>query len=266
MIQLACPVCRGELIRGATGWTCPLCICDYALMDRIGRFLPAARMAAFAPFLQDAAASRVGEWRAPAGPSYFRRLPEPTAGDPLASRWAMRARTWAVLQRRVIPAAPPSLAVIDVGAGTGWLSNRLTLMFHEAAAVDLTIDPTDGLGAARHFTTGFGRYQAEMDALPFADGTADLVVFNASLHHSTDLERTMREALRVLGPKGRIVVMDSPIHSAPTPGVLTRARLDEVAAALGLRWDEHRVRYGWRSAWRARRAPSRFALLVTQIR
>jgi len=274
---------------------CELCNRDYPVLDGIGRFLPDDRAEHFAPFLHDYTVVRMGEGRAHESPGYFRRLPEPTEGDPLSEQWAMRARTWAAVQRHVIPSGPPSLTIIDVGAGTGWLSNRLARLYHDAAAVDLTVDRSDGLGAARHFNSDFGRYQAEMDALPFAAGTADIVVFNASLHYSTDLERTLREALRVLGPNGRIVVMDSPIYrresdgrsmveerhedferrfgtrsdSVPSIGFLTPDRLRALGTPMGLRWVEYDVWYGWRWAWRPwrarlrrRRAPSRFALLV----
>ena len=138
-----------------------------------------------------------------------------------------------------------------------------------------------------------------MDALPVADASVDLVVFNASLHYSTDLAVTMTEALRVLAAGGRIVVMDSPIdrHEAdgaamvaeraddfarrfgtrsdhvPSIGFLTPARLREVGESLGLEWTTHRGWSGRRWAWRPwrnrlrrRRAPSRFALLVATRR
>ena len=164
---------------------------------------------------------------------------------------------------------------------------------------DLSIDEHDGLGAARHFERHFPCRQAEMDALPVADASVDLVVFNASLHYSTDLAVTMTEALRVLAAGGRIVVMDSPIHRheadgaamvaeraddfarrfgtrsdhVPSIGFLTSARLREVGESLGLEWTTRRVWYGWRWAWRPwrnrlrrRRAPSRFALLVATRR
>jgi SAM-dependent methyltransferase len=187
--------------------------------------------------------------------------------------------------------------VADVGAGVGWLSNRLAELGHVPLAVDLTVDAHDGLGAARHFGAVFGRYQAEMDALPFADDSVDLVVFNASLHYSVDLCTTLREALRVLAPGGLIVVMDSPLYrhdadgaamlaerhadferrfgtrsdSVPSIGYLTPAMLAATEQSLGLTWERHRPWYGWRWAWkpwrarlRRRRAPSRFELLVAR--
>jgi SAM-dependent methyltransferase len=295
MIELACPVCRVALHEHAGGWSCAGCGADYARLEGIGRFLPPDRAAHYEAFLRDYTTVRRAEGRAHEHSSYFLRLPEPTSGDPLYAQWAMRAKSWFVLQRLLVPPGPPALTVVDVGAGMGWLSNRVAQRFHDAAAVDLTVDAADGLGAARHFNAEFGRYQAEMDALPFADGCADLVVFNASLHYSTGLERTLAEALRVLAPNGRIVVMDTPIYrrardgeamvaerhadferrfgtrsdSIPSIGFVTMDQLRAVGASLGLRWQQHSIWYGWRWAWRPwrarlrrRRAPSRFALLV----
>ena len=297
MIPLACPVCHAELSGEPSGARCAACALEYPVIDGIGRFLPPDRAASFAPFLHDYTTVRLAEGRASADPEFFRRLPAPTPGTPLEAQWRMRARTWAVVERRVLGVSSGPLRVLDVGAGVGWLSNRLTELGHVAAAIDLTVDPDDGLGACRHYTREFLRWQAEMDALPVAAASVDLVVYNASLHYSTDLECTLREALRVLAPGGRVVVMDSPIYrraadgeamiterhadfarrfgtrsdSVPSIGYLTPERLASVATALGLTWSRHRPWYGWRWAWkpwrarvRRRRAPSRFELLVAR--
>ena len=134
-----------------------------------------------------------------------------------------------------------------------------------------------------------------MDALPFADAQADVVVFNASLHYSTDYVRTIGEALRVLRPGGSIVVLDSPIHRHDSSGrqmvaerhadferrfgtrsdsvasieYLTGSMLDDIGRRLDLRWRHHRTWYGvrwavrpWVARVRRRRAPSRFVVLV----
>jgi SAM-dependent methyltransferase len=139
--------------------------------------------------------------------------------------------------------------------------------------------------------------QAEFDRLPLARGTADLVVFNASLHYSTDYAVTLGEALRVLAPGGRILVVDSPVYvhessglrmvaerhadfearfgtrsdSVPSIEYLTEGRLRDLAAELGLRWRRSTPWYGWRwwsRPWmariRRRREPSRFHVLVAE--
>ncbi|HJZ50161.1 MAG TPA: class I SAM-dependent methyltransferase [Roseiflexaceae bacterium] len=190
-----------------------------------------------------------------------------------------------------------SLQVLDLGAGVGWLSNRLDELGHHPCAVDLNLDPRDGLGAARHYGGDWPRVQAEFDRLPLADRQADIVIYNASLHYSTSYRATLAEALRLLRPGGRIIVMDSPIYrheasgrqmiaerqaafvrdhgtrsdALPSIGYLTWDMLCELGRELGLGWRIIRPWYGWRWAlrpWRARlarkREPSTFALLVAE--
>ncbi len=291
MIGLACPRCRAPL--DITG--CRSCGEVYPIVDGIHRLLPAERLAHYEPFLRDYTSVRLAEGRASADAGYFRHLPEPTPGGPIEWQWKLRRRTWATVRDRVLPPLGRGLTVLDVGAGVGWLSNRLYELGQLPHAIDLTVDDDDGLGAARHFGPPWPRYQAEMDALPFADSQVDVVVFNASLHYSTDYVRTIGEALRVLRPGGSIVVMDSPIYRHDASGrqmvaerhadferrfgtrsdsvasieYLTGSMLDEIEQHLGVRWARHRTWYGWRWAmrpWKARlrgrRPPSRFVVLV----
>ncbi len=52
---------------------------------------------------------------------------------------------------------------------------------------------------------------ADMNELPFQDGVFDLVLFSATLHHSPNLDRTMREVARVTSPAGTVVVLSEQI-------------------------------------------------------
>lgn len=52
---------------------------------------------------------------------------------------------------------------------------------------------------------------ADMNQLPFQDGTFELVMFSATLHHSSNLEETMREVARVLRPGGVALVLSEQI-------------------------------------------------------
>jgi SAM-dependent methyltransferase len=297
VIELACPSCHGRLRIDGDDARCVACSQDYLLIDGIRRFLTPDRAAHFDAFVRDYSTVRLAEGRASDDPGYFRRLPEPTPGAPIEWQWRLRRHTWGTVRRHVIRPAPPALRIADVGAGVGWLSNRLTHDGHALHAVDLFVDRHDGLAAARHFETSFPRSQAEMDALPFADASVDVVVFNASLHYSTNYERTLREALRVLAPDGRIVVMDSPIYrhhasgqtmvserhddferrfgtrgdSIDSVGFLTAHMLDQLEQVLHVRWSRHHTWYGWAWAWkpwrarlRRRREPSRFVVLVAR--
>ena len=59
--------------------------------------------------------------------------------------------------------------MLDVGAGNGWLSSRLSELGHDAVAVDLDDDSGDGLGAGAG-RKPFPLVQADFDAMPFAPG------------------------------------------------------------------------------------------------
>ena len=268
---------------------------SYPVVDGVHHCLPPDRAEHYAQFLREYTSVRLAEGRASDDPEYFRRLPEPTPGGPIEWQWRIRRCTWRTVRKKVLRAAPPALTVIDVGAGVGWFSNRAAELGHDAHAVDITVDEHDGLGAARHFLHHFERYQAEMDDLPFADATADLVVYNASLHYSTDYGCTLAEGLRVLRPGGRLMVLETPIYRTRAAGdamvaerhaqfeqqygtrsesvasieFLTDDMLADLARDLGLEWRSFRTWYGWQWAmrpwkarWHRRRPPSRFAVLV----
>lgn len=251
-------------------------------------------------FAHDYAAHRSEEGRAHAGAELL-SLPYLRTG-PLAKAWAVRARTFdAFISKVVRPMAARrgrGLRICDLGAGNGWLSHRLAREGHACIAVDIRDDHVDGLGAAAAFEgeTSFERVVASFDALPIPGAWADLSVFNASLHYATDLRRTLAEAARILGPGGRIAILDSPFYDDEAAGAamvaekhasaietfgdraetllalpfieyLTAARLADASDGLELRWTRTRVRYplwyelrGIGARLKGRRPPSRFDL------
>jgi SAM-dependent methyltransferase len=296
-LQFACPACRGtlEAVRPDER-RCPADGTSYYCVDGIWRFLSPERAAHFTAFLRDYTAIRGAEGYGYDDAVRYQRLPEADPADPLAWQWRMRACSFEWLRRCVLP-QHTGLTVLDLGAGIGWLSNRLAQLGQHPCAVDLNIDMRDGLRAAGHYAPSWPRIQAEFDHLPLASSQADLAIYNASLHYSVDYRVTLAEALRVLLPAGRIVVMDSPIYrhdasgrqmiaerqaaferehgtrsdALPSVGYLTWAMLGDLGRELGLRWQILRPWYGWSWAlrpWRARlagkREPSTFALLVAE--
>jgi release factor glutamine methyltransferase len=80
---------------------------------------------------------------------YYRQLPTVAPDDPQRAIWERRARHFQVFIRSVL--APlegrvgRQLKIVDLGAGNGWLSNRLSLRGHCLAAVDINLDALDGL-------------------------------------------------------------------------------------------------------------------------
>jgi SAM-dependent methyltransferase len=255
-------------------------------------------------FARDYAAHRAEEGRGYAGDELL-ALPYITSG-PLARQWAVRARSFDAFRQRVIQPMAKMLArpldVLDLGAGNGWLSYRMAQMGHRALALDIRDDHVDGLGASQSFlqrTDGRMRIAvAGFDAIPADTASFDVAVFNASLHYATDLAAVLAEAVRVVRPGGRIVILDSPVYGREADGLamvaektadaprrfgaraptlmappfiefITAERLAATTAATGVAWRRSRVLYPlWyelrplTAKLRRARPPSRFDLWI----
>jgi SAM-dependent methyltransferase len=241
---------------------------------------------------------RAEGWGSP-DPAYYRALPYRDLTGRFAEIWQIRARSYDTFIEKVLSPlearSPDPLSLLDLGAGSGWLAYRLVHRGHHAIALDILEDPLDGLTAIPRYAPQVHAVLAEFDELPFPDERFDLAVFNASLHYSTDYVSTIRESLRVLRPRGTLVILDSPMYSqrasgdrmvkereqrflgrygfasnaVPSQHYLTPERLEIVASALGLCWHFHMPALNLTSrlsrtvnGLRARREPARFPVIV----
>ncbi|MCP4205090.1 MAG: class I SAM-dependent methyltransferase [bacterium] len=106
----------------------------------------------------------------------------------------------------------PECLVVELGADHCLLSGA----FLDAGCRVIAVDITDHLRLApRAASEDLCRIRADMNRLPVADGSADLVWATACVHHSWSLERTFREARRVLAPGGRLVLLNEPMPAWP---------------------------------------------------
>ncbi len=300
-VRLRCPSCGGP---GVAGSACASCGFRLAFEDGILKALPDRRRETYARFLVEYSAIRDAEGRGSEDPAYYLALPFRDLTGRHSDQWSIRGKSYRFFERRVLPGfeSGRSLDVLDLGAGTGWLSYRLVRRGHRPVAVDICVDSRDGLAAARHYWTGlttpFPLVEAEFEGLPFADAQFDLAVFNSSLHYSTDYLKTLAEAMRCLRPAGRIVILDSPVYrrrehgermreerhrqfqaqygfrsdSIPSLEYLYDAQLEELAGRLKLGWTVYHPWYGlkwharpWKAFLRRRRPPSRFCILVGSV-
>jgi ubiquinone/menaquinone biosynthesis C-methylase UbiE len=106
---------------------------------------------------------------------------------------------------------PERARVLDVGCGPGHATFALAqaLPGAQVTGVDLS-EAAVSLARAAYAHTQNARFQtADAQALPFGDGAFDVVISTASIKHWPDPEQGVREALRVLVPRGRLVLLET---------------------------------------------------------
>lgn len=99
---------------------------------------------------------------------------------------------------------------LEVGGGEGWLSERIV---RELGAEVVMVDQSERMVELAQ-ERGVDARVGDVQALPFDDGTFDVVVAAWMLYHVTDLERGLAEIARVLVPGGRLVAVTNSIRHA----------------------------------------------------
>jgi ubiquinone/menaquinone biosynthesis C-methylase UbiE len=100
--------------------------------------------------------------------------------------------------------------VLEIGAGSGSVAQRLLSDTAELAWTAIDIDPHMTQAAATRLR-GFANASvktADATAMPFPDDSFDSVVSCLMLHHIIDWERAVAEVARVLRPGGTFVGYD----------------------------------------------------------
>lgn len=106
----------------------------------------------------------------------------------------------------------PTLAVGDLGCGTGQLSELMAPHVSKVIAVD---GSTDMVQAARKRLKGLPHVEVrrgDMQALPIDDGQLDAAIVALVLHHVPDPARAIAEMHRVLKCGGRALIVDMLPH------------------------------------------------------
>lgn len=129
----------------------------------------------------------------------------------------------------------PGETVVDLGSGGGFdclLAGKGTGPEGRVIGVDMTAEM---IRTARAHALGRGAANVEfrlgeIEHLPVADGTADLVISNCVINLSPDQPAVLREAFRILKPGGRLAFADI-VATAPLPAAL-RADLEARARCI----------------------------------
>jgi 2-polyprenyl-6-hydroxyphenyl methylase/3-demethylubiquinone-9 3-methyltransferase len=113
----------------------------------------------------------------------------------LASRHGLRAR---------------SLDVLDIGCGAGTQCRMWAQRGHRVTGIDVSA-PLIATAGRRAREAGLGiRFDVgSATELPYADATQDVVLLPQLLEHVPDWQRCLREAVRVLRPRGLLYLSTS---------------------------------------------------------
>jgi ubiquinone/menaquinone biosynthesis C-methylase UbiE len=123
------------------------------------------------------------------------------------SEWALNCVQWAGDER-----------VLDIGAGNGIYYAKLKHMHPNVQyfGVDLFEKMLLSHPAPANLS------QADAVALPFPDGTFDVVMANHVLFFVSDIDQAVREIRRVLKPKGLLMAATNSVQNMPELQVLMR--------------------------------------------
>ncbi len=139
---------------------------------------------------------------------------------------------------------PHAARALEIGAGTGYFSLNLLLAgkIDAATCTDISLGMLDTLQTnADRLGLMVETAACDAEALPFEDGSFDLVIGHAILHHIPDLSAAFAEFHRVLAPGGIVIFAGEPSRTGDRIAAVPKRTAIAVAPA-------------WRAAIRAQPA------------
>jgi ArsR family transcriptional regulator len=173
--------------------------------------------------------------------------------DTRDGRQLVPGRSWAAWSR-ALGLLLPAYDVADLGCGEGYLTVETARWARHVTAVDRSTGVLARAKAlaARKKCTNITWKKGELEKLPIDSQSMDVALFSQALHHADVPSAALDEAVRILTPGGRLLILDLRPHDETwvrdklgdrwlgfsddqLTQLLTRAGLTDVKVALGAR-------------------------------
>jgi SAM-dependent methyltransferase len=128
-------------------------------------------------------------------------------------RQIVPGRSWAAWARALGHLLPP-LDVADLGCGEGYLTVEAARFAKKVVAVDRSeavLARAKAAGSRRKLRNVEWR-RGELEKLPLKDASVDVALLSQALHHAAHPSRALAEAVRIVRPGGRVLVLDLRRH------------------------------------------------------
>ncbi len=136
--------------------------------------------------------------------------------DQISTQWdTLRQGFYSEEVRDAILAAAlisPADTVLDVGAGTGFLTEGAAKLARKVIALDLSQSMTREALSKLHEKNVEYKI-GDVEKIPLADSSVDAVIGTMILHHCPKPDVAVKEMARVLLPGGRLVLSDLQEHN-----------------------------------------------------
>ena len=118
-------------------------------------------------------------------------------------------RSWAAWARALGHLLPP-LVIADLGCGDGYLTVEASRFARKVIAVDRSeaVLARAREMAKRRRLTNVEWKRGELEKLPLKDASVDVALLSQALHHATSPEKALSEAVRIVKPGGRVLLLE----------------------------------------------------------
>ncbi len=133
--------------------------------------------------------------------------------DAKDNRQLVPGRSWAAWSR-ALGLLLPGLRVADLGCGDGYLTIEASRWASSVIAIDRSeavLERARALGQRRRATNIVWK-RGELGKLPLKDASVDLALLSQALHHAVNPSRAVAEAVRIVVPGGRVLILELRQH------------------------------------------------------